>query len=111
MNYDGSNNALSAVLSQVGGDGIEHSVYYYSRTFNTAERNYSTADRECLAVVAGMKKFRVYVLGGEILIRTDHSAMRQVLNNAENTGQYTRWVSVLSEFHSEVSTKRKTWHC
>ena len=45
-----------------------------------------------------MKKFRVYVLGGEILIRTDHSAVRQLLNNAENTGRYARWLSVLSEF-------------
>ena len=98
IDCDASDNALGAILSQAGGYGIEHPMYYYSRTFNTAESNYSTTDRECLAVVAGMKKFRVYVLGGEILIRTDHSAVRQLLNNAENTGRYARWVLVLSEF-------------
>ena len=98
IDCDASNDAIGAVLSQAGADGIKHPVYYYSRTFNTAKRDYSTTDRECLAVGAGMKKFRVYILGGEILIRTDHSAVRQLLNNAENTGRYARWVSVLSEF-------------
>ena len=98
IDCDASNTAIGAVLSQEGEDGLEHPVYFYSRTLNSAERNYSTTDRECLAVVASMKKFRVYILGGEILIRTDHSAVRQLLNNAENTGRYARWVSVLSEF-------------
>ena len=98
VDYDASSDALGAVLSQVCGEGLEHPVYFYSRTFNADERNYSTTDRECLAVVAGMKKFRAYVLGGEILIRTDHSAVRRVLKNTENTGRYARWVSVLSQF-------------
>ena len=92
VDCDASNDALGAVLSQFGRDGIKHRVYYYSRTYDTAERSYSTTNRECLAVVAGMKKFRVYGLGGEILIRTDHSAVGQLLNNAENTRQYARWV-------------------
>ena len=50
-------------------------MYYYSRLLNRAERNYSTTDRECLAVIAAIKKFRVYVLGAPLEIRTDHAAV------------------------------------
>ena len=76
----------------------EHPVYYYSRLLNPAERNYSTTDRECLAVIAAVKKFRVYVLGAPLEIRTDHTAVRQLLNKVDATGRYARWVCIMSEF-------------
>ena len=73
-------------------------MYYYSRLLNSAERNYSTTNRECLAVIAAVKKFRVYVLGAPLEIRTDHSAVRQLLNKVDATGRYARWVCIMSEF-------------
>ena len=75
--------AVGAVLSWKEPDAKEeHSVYYYSRLLNPAEQNYSTTDRECLAVIAAVKKFRVYVLGAPLEIRTDHTAVRQLLNKS-----------------------------
>ena len=73
-------------------------MYYYSRLLNLAERNYSTTDHECLAVIATVKKFRVYVLGAPLEIRTDHAAVRQLLNKVDATGRYSRWVCIMSEF-------------
>ena len=73
-------------------------MYYYSRLLNSAERNYSTTDRECLAVIAAVKKFRVYVLGAPLEIRTDHSTVRRLLNKVDATGRYARWVCIMSEF-------------
>lgn len=98
VDCDASNTAVGAVLSQEDGDNAEHPVYFYSRLLTQAERNYSTTDRECLAVVAAAKKFRVYILGMPVKIRTDHTAVRQVLNRPDATGRYARWVCVLSEF-------------
>ena len=73
-------------------------MYYFSRLLNSAERNYSTTNRECLAVIAVVKKFRVYVLGAPLEIRADHAAMRQLLNKVDATGRYARWVCIMSEF-------------
>ena len=99
IDCDASNTAIGAVLSQEEPDTKEeHPVYYYSRLLNPAERNYSTTDRECLAVIAAIKKFRVYVLGAPLEIRTDHSAVRQLLNKVDATGRYARWVCIMSEF-------------
>ena len=78
IDCDASNTAVGAVLSQEEPDTKEeHPVYYYSRLLNLAERNYSTTDRECLAVIAAIKKFRVYVLGAPLEIRTDHAAIAE----------------------------------
>ena len=74
------------MLSQKEPDTKEkHPVYYYSRLLNPAEQNYSTTDRECLAVIAAVKKFRVYVLGAPLEIRTDHAAVRQLVNKIDAT--------------------------
>ena len=99
IDCDASNTAVGAVLSQEEPDtGDEHPIYYYSRLLNAAEKNYSTTDRECLAVIAAVKKFRVYVLGAPLMIRTDHTAVRQLLNKVDATGRYARWVCIVSEF-------------
>ena len=73
-------------------------MYYYSRLLNSAKRNYSTTDRECLAVIAAVKKFRVYVLGAPLDICTNHAVVRQLLNKVDVTGRYARWVCIMSEF-------------
>ena len=99
INCDASNTAVGAVLSQEEPDTKkEHPVYYYSGLLNSAERNYLTTDRECLAVIVAVKKFRVSVLGAPLEIRTDHSAVRQLLNKVDATGRYARWVCIMSEF-------------
>ena len=99
IDCDASNTAVGAVLSQEEPDTKEeHPVYYYSRLLNPAERNYSTTDHECLAVIAAVKKFRVYVLGAPLEIRTDHATVQQLLNKVDATGRYARWVCIMSEF-------------
>ena len=99
IDCDASNTAVGAVLSQEEPDtGDEHPVYYHSRLLNAAEKNYSTTDRECLAVITAVKKFRVYVLGAPLVMRTDHTAVRQLLNKVDATGWYARWVCIMSEF-------------
>ena len=99
IDCDASNTAVGAVLSQEEPyTGDEHPVYYYSRLLNGAERNYSTADQECLAVIAVVKKFRVYVVGAPLVIATDHSTVGQLLNKVDATDRYTRWVCIMSEF-------------
>ena len=91
----------------------EYPVYYYSRLLNPAERNYSTTDHECLAVIAAVKKFRVYVLGAPLEIRTDHAAVRQLLNKIDATGRYARlgMYHIRVRFYTPMSTRSETWEC
>ena len=54
-------------------------VYYARKTLNEAQRNYTTTEKELLAVVYALDKFRAFLVGSDIIIFTDHSAMKYLL--------------------------------
>ena len=51
-------------------------IYYASKTLNEAQRNYTTTEKELLAVVYALDKFYAYFVGSEIIIFKDHSALK-----------------------------------
>ena len=65
--------AIGAVLGQREG-GKPYVVYYVSKALNEAHRNYTTTEKELLAVVYAFDKFRAYLVGSDIIIFMDHSA-------------------------------------
>ena len=71
---DASNNAIGAVLSQEFDVG-EHPIVYIYRVLTSAERNYSTTERGCLALIWPVKKFRPYLEGSSFRAIADHSAL------------------------------------
>ncbi|CAN6554915.1 unnamed protein product [Malus baccata var. baccata] len=68
---DASDYALGAVLGQRK-DKRPHVIYYASRTLNDAQLNYSTTEKELLAVVFALDKFRSYLIGTKVIVFTDH---------------------------------------
>ena len=72
---DASDTGLGAVLTQVI-NGQERVLEFASRTMNSAERNYSVCERECLAVLWAVRKFRPYIEGYKFKVITDHSSLR-----------------------------------
>ena len=58
---DASDYALGGVLSQMDEDGNERPIYFHSRKFTSAKANYATTEKERLAVVSSMQKFRPYI--------------------------------------------------
>jgi len=70
--------AIGAVLGQRI-DNRQHVIYYSSRTLNDTQQNYTTTEKEFLAVVFVLEKFRPYLLGSKITVFTDHSALRYLM--------------------------------
>ena len=71
---DASNIAVGAVLVQLQ-HGIWNPLSFWSRQLNNAQRNYSATDRELLAVSYAVDKFRSYIEGQPIVVRTDHKPL------------------------------------
>ena len=75
---DESDLVIGVVLGQRE-DGKPHVVYYESKALNEAQRNYTTTEKKLLAVVYDLDKFRAYLGGSDIVIFTDHSALKYLL--------------------------------
>ena len=51
-------------------------TYYASRTLIATQRNYTTTEKELLAVVFDFDKFRSYLILSKVFVYTDHSALK-----------------------------------
>ena len=97
LDTDASGDGIGAVLSQVQGTD-EKVLAYGSRKLSRPERNYCVTRRELLAVVVYLKYFKQYLYGRKVTVRTDHAALRWVLNFKNPEGQLARWLEVISQY-------------
>ncbi|CAB4014079.1 Hypothetical predicted protein [Paramuricea clavata] len=94
---------VGAVLLQPGHDGSLQPVAFASRTLNTAEKNYAQIERESLAIVFGVTKFRQYLLGRHFKLLTDHKPLITLLGEHKSvpqlaSAQIKRW-SLLAAYN------------
>ena len=86
---DASNYALGAVLAQRI-DKQPRVIYYASKTLDAAQANYTTTEKELLAIVFALEKFRSYLLGFPIVVFTDHAALKYLMKKAESKPRLIR---------------------
>ena len=97
--------AVGVVLGQRA-EGKQYVVYYASKKLNETQRNYTTTEKELLAVVYALDKFRAYLIGSDIVIFTDHSALKYLLTKKNAKGGLIRWVLLLQEFNLQIRDKK-----
>ena len=105
IDTDACDHQIGAALFQEGDDGVRHPVGFWSRSLNSAERNYSASERECLAVWA-VQILRPYLEGKHFMVHTDHAALRWVLHLTESSGRLARWRLRLLEFDFTIKYKK-----
>ncbi|GJW91219.1 reverse transcriptase domain-containing protein [Tanacetum coccineum] len=102
---DASDYAIGAVLGQ----RIEkhfRPIHYASKTMTEAESNYTTTEKEMLAVVYAFEKFRSYLIMNKSVVYTDHSALKYLFNKKDAKARLLRWILLLQEFNfSVIDTK------
>ncbi|GJW96902.1 reverse transcriptase domain-containing protein [Tanacetum coccineum] len=98
---DASDYTIGAVLGQ----RIEkhfRPIHYASKTMTEAETNYTTIEKEMLAVVYAFEKFRSYLIMNKSVVYTDHSALKYLFNKKDAKARLLRWVLLLQEFDFKV---------
>ncbi|XP_077222173.1 uncharacterized protein LOC143856016 [Tasmannia lanceolata] len=104
---DASDFAIGAVLGQRI-NNLSHVIHYASRTLNDAQLNYTTTEKEFLAVVFALEKFRSYLIGSHVIVYTDHSAIKYLVAKKDAKARLIRWVLLLQEFGLEIRNKKGT---
>ena len=102
---DASDFAMGAVLGQRK-EKIFRAINYASRTFNEAQENYATTEKEMLAIVFACEKYRPYILGSHVIVHIDHVAIKYLMSKKEAKPRLIRWVLLLQEFDLEIKDKK-----
>jgi hypothetical protein len=87
----------------------EKVIAYYSKAFSRTERKYCVTRRELLAVVASIKHFHHYLYGRHFLLRSDHGALRWLLNSKNPEGQIGRWFEILAAYDFDIEHRTGRW--
>ena len=98
---DASAEAVGMVLSQIQG-GRERVISYGGKKLSSAERKFSTTERECLAVIIAFKHFEPYLRGVHVTLVTDHVALKWILDQKQPKGRIARWVAFLQQFNYTI---------
>ncbi|XP_023806938.1 uncharacterized protein K02A2.6-like [Oryzias latipes] len=105
ISTDASDYGVGAVFSQLQPDNTERTVAFASRTLSSTERKYSTVEKEALACVWAVEKWRTYLWGRKFTLRTDHQALTTLLTTkgADRAGmRIARWSARLLSFTYDV---------
>jgi hypothetical protein len=102
---DASDYAVGPVLGQTK-DKKHHAIAYVSKTLTGAQLNYATTEKELLAVVFAVDKFRSYLVGAKVIVYIDYAAMKYLLTKNDAKPRLIRWILLLQELDLEIKDKK-----
>mgnify|MGYP000055962241 CR=1 FL=1 len=110
LNVVASDDAIGGVLYQNRG-----AIAFYSRKLTKAEQNYSTIDKEFLALFSSIRRFHPYLYGVQFEAYTDHKPLIQFLKHQMHSGRQQRWFLMLQQYHYNLNyikgTENKAADC
>ncbi|KAK8980795.1 hypothetical protein V6N11_047926 [Hibiscus sabdariffa] len=102
---DASDTSIGTILVQKIGKEL-HVIAYASRTLDSAQRNYSTTEKELLTIVFALEKFRSYLLGTNVVVFSDHASLCYLMNKKEAKPRLIHWILLIQEFNLEIKDKK-----
>jgi hypothetical protein len=105
VHVDASSIALGEVLAQPREGDIDHPLAFASRNLSTTEINYTTIEREGLAMVYALQKFLHYFFGGHFKMFTDHSVLKYLVKKLVLGGRICIWLLPFQEYDFEIIVK------
>ena len=98
---DASNFCVGSILEQQV-DGVWKTVEFYSKRLSSSERNYSATDREFVAIIQSLTRWRHFLVGVQFTLLTDHAALTYLQSSATVNRRNARWLDFISQFSFDI---------
>ena len=110
LEVDASAGGAGAVLLQEDDQAIDHSVCYFSRNFNKHQLNYSTIEKEALALLLSLQYFEVYLgsTSQPVQVYADHNPLVFLAHMRNSNQRLMRWSLLLQDFNLHIFHKKGT---
>lgn len=82
-----------------------YAIYFIRENLSKAELNYTVTEKELLAVVHSLNKFRHYITGYQTFVHTNHAAIRYLMNKLNVNARIIRWLLLLQQFDLTIIDK------
>ena len=103
LRTDGSDEGIGSVLLQEHDEKL-YPVSYASKKLSKTEKNYSTIEKECLAIIWGIRKYERYLLGTKFKLQTDHQPLTYMQTAKFTNARIMRWTMYLQNFEMQVES-------
>ena len=110
IHTDASDIAVGAMLAQNPTGKTYQPIAYTSRLLSKAEKNYTTTEKEALAMAYAVNKFRHYLLGNKFIFYVDHFALQYLVNKPQVLSRLAPWLLLFLEFDFKVIYKPSKIH-
>ena len=99
---DASAVGLGSVLSNLDENGRMRLIAFGSKTLKGPELNWSTTEKELLAIFTFVRKFKHFLGGRKFIVQSDHHALKYISGAKDSTGKITRMLNFLQGFDFEI---------
>lgn len=106
IHCDASDFGIGAVLVQLDEERNENPIAFMSRKLNSAQRNYSVTEKECLAAIEAIERFRCYIELQEFEIITDHNSLLWLMKQPNLKGRLARWALKMQGYSFSISHRK-----
>ena len=104
IHVDASHKTIGATLGQID-EKIPYVIYFISKNLSKAELNYIVTEKELLAVVHLLNKFRHYITSYQTFVHTDHATIKYLMNKPDVNARIIIWLLLLQQFDLTIVDK------
>jgi hypothetical protein len=97
LECDASGEGIGAMLMQ-----NRHPLTYESRKLRGPELLYIIYDKEMLAIMHALAKFRKYLVGARFVIKSDHNSLKYLLEQKDLNERQKKWVSKIQAYDFDI---------
>ena len=105
---DASDFAIAGILSQKFSDGKLHPVSFISKKLSQAELNYDVFDKEMLAIVFSLRKWRYILQGAEhkTIVYSDHQNHTNFKTAISSNRRQARWAEEIRSYSFDLYSRK-----